>query len=214
MKTTFVPKFFLGEVVDVAEFAIGAGDVAVIAGAEFASLRRVDVGGRELDGGGIVGGVGGPGNVRGMGADEKAEGFGGIAAREVGGDFFDGVAFVVMIEGVFGIVIVMRDFAEAGDLVTGIAEIGGKLFDFGAGLGMIGLGAIAGGVEASQERGSARRATRRSHKCVSKGEAAFCEAAHARRADILRAVRFGIELAEIVGDEDDDGWRRGIACCV
>ena len=114
-----------------------------------------------------------------------------------------------MIEAVFGIVVVVCDFSEGGDFVASIAEISREFFEFGARFGVIGFSAVTRGVKSGEKSGAAGGAARRGDERMCEEDATFGKAAHVWGADTGRAIWFGIELAVVVGEEDDYIGRRG-----
>ena len=98
----------------------------------------------------------------------------------------------------------MRDLADGGDLIAERAENGRQRWDFGALRVVIALGTVAGGPQAGEQRGAARSTGGRGDEGVRELQAIRRELCHVRRADFRGAVGLRIELAVVVGDEDDD----------
>ncbi len=63
------------------------------------------------------------------------------------------------IEAVVDGVFIVRNFAKGDDLVAERLEVSGEFLEVGAGFGVVGLGAVAGGHKAGEEGGAARGAT-------------------------------------------------------
>jgi hypothetical protein len=101
---------------------------------------------------------------------------------------------------------------DGGDFVAELLEIGGPLFDVRARGGVIEHGAVAGAVEAREERGAAGGAGGRGDEGVVERHAVAGDSFHVGCLDVLTAVDGAIGPAQIVGEEEDDiGARFGAA---
>ena len=206
-------NFFARERADFAEERVGLGDIGEVARALFARGRGVHVGGRDFHLGGIVGAVLAPRHVRMTRADEEAERSRRVARGEEFGDAGrvgeTDIGALDVVEAVAGGEGVVRYFADGGDLVAERVEDGWERGDAGV-LGLVvGLGAVARGPEAGEQRGAARAAGGCGDERVGELEPLAREPLHVRRADFGRAIGLRVQHAVVVGDEDDDVGERG-----